>query len=114
MAAEVGFDGKECRAISAVASGLANEVLARGGSAELAIGRIENEGLRGIQIVVRTRAAGIAGLISALPDILRTPEGVTSTSRNRDRLMDEFEVYQETGDEPHVIIRKWKDLEKSA
>jgi serine/threonine-protein kinase RsbT len=106
-AAAVGFDPARVSMLGTVASELVRNILKYAGSGELLLRPVQQDLVRGLEIVATDRGPGIADVGQAMKDHVSTGGTLGLGLPGVKRMMDEMEIVTAVGKGTTVTTRKW-------
>ena len=109
LALAAGFRTARAVAVATAVSEVARNIVVHAGRGEVRITPVEEGGRRGLEIVARDDAPGIADVEGAMADGYSTARGLGLGLPGARRLMDEFTLASTVGEGTTVTMRKWVD-----
>jgi serine/threonine-protein kinase RsbT len=103
----VGFGEAPTEAIATAVTEVARNIVVHAGAGEVLLDVVEERGRRGILVVARDPAPGIASVEDAMKDGWSTSRGLGLGLPSARRLMDEFTIASALGEGTTVTMRKW-------
>jgi serine/threonine-protein kinase RsbT len=89
-------------------SELARNAVVHGGGGSARLELLVDDGRRGIRVTFDDHGPGIPDIAQALKDGFSTADGLGLGLGGSKRLVDEFELWSETGKGTRVTITRWK------
>ena len=108
LAARIGFSTTDQTLVATAISEVARNIVVYAQRGEVALGRIEERGRLGIEVIARDHGPGIENLELAMRDGYSTKQSLGLGLPGAKRLMDEFHLASEMGRGTTVTMRKWR------
>ena len=104
---ELNFSQTDLTIIATVISELARNIILFAKQGTILLGRIKQGNKAGIIITAEDKGPGIPDVFLAMQDGFSTGKGLGLGLPGVRRLMDEFEIFSETGKGTKVTVKKW-------
>ena len=104
---ELNFSQTDLTIIATVISELARNIILFAKQGTISLGRIKQGNKAGIVITAEDKGPGIPDVFLAMQDGFSTGKGLGLGLPGVRRLMDEFEIFSETGKGTKVTVKKW-------
>jgi serine/threonine-protein kinase RsbT len=108
LAATAGFSSSDQTLIATAISEVARNIIVYARHGEVLVGRIEHDGLVGIQVIACDRGPGIENVELVLRDRASTKPSLGLGLAGTRRLMDDFTLQSELGHGTTITMRKWR------
>lgn len=107
LAATLGFSSTDQTIIALAISEIARNIVSYAQRGRVALGRLDEAGRRGIEVVAEDEGPGIADISLAMRDGYSTAKSLGVGLPGAKRVMDDFELVSEVGKGTRVTMRKW-------
>lgn len=107
VAAEAGLGTSAVEALATAVSEIARNIVVHSRGGAIAIRQVEERGRRGVEVVARDVAPGIADLERVMQDGYSTGGGLGLGLPGARRLVDEFTLESAIGGGTTVTLKKW-------
>ena len=108
LAGKLGFSSTDQTLIATAISEVARNIVVYAARGEVVLGRVEDAGRIGIEVVARDEGPGIENVDLAMRDGYSTKNSLGLGLPGAKRLMDDFHVASELGVGTVVTMKKWK------
>jgi serine/threonine-protein kinase RsbT len=107
VATEAGLGVSAVEALATAVSEIARNIVVHSRGGDIAVRRVEERGRRGVEVVARDEAPGIADLERVMQDGYSTGKGLGLGLPGARRLVDEFRLESAVGRGTTVTLKKW-------